>query len=147
MHVLNFDRFGIGSARFCLPLGFPCFNGSDLQQSVVSSIRIFLPLEMPHTSDSDLQQPSEEGTPDENAKNALMDVKEEEAILATTKAFNGEDVPTPKKRRRISKGGKASAPPKKKKCSAKKTTKKATKEVVDLDGGSSSKEEGYAPTE
>jgi hypothetical protein len=55
------------------------------------------------------------GTVSEIARNALMDVKEEEAILARARALNGEDVPTSKKRRRPSKGGKASAPPKKKK--------------------------------
>jgi hypothetical protein len=87
----------------------------------------------------------QEGTPSENAKNALMGVKEEEAILVVARALNGENVPTSKKRGRPSKGGKASAPPKKKKCSTKKTTKKATKEVVDLDGGSSSEGEGFAP--
>jgi hypothetical protein len=97
------------------------------------------------SSNSDLLQSGEEGTPSENARNALMDVKEEEAILAAARALNGEDVPTSKKRGRPSKGGKASAPPKKKKCSTKKTTKKATKEVVDLDGGSSSEGEGSAP--
>jgi hypothetical protein len=90
------------------------------------------------SSNSDLLQSGEEGTPSENAKNALMDVKEEEAILAAARAFNGKDVPATRKRGRPSKVGKTSAPPKKKKCS----TKKTTKEVVDLDGGSSSEGEG-----
>jgi hypothetical protein len=123
-----------------LPLRLPCLSGSDLHHSIASSARFFSPLEMLGSSDSDLQHSSEEGTSSENAKNALMDVKEEEAILIATRALNGEDVPIPP-----SKGGKASAPPKKKKCSTKKTTKKATKEVVDLDGGSSSEGEGFAP--
>jgi hypothetical protein len=33
MHVLNFERFGVGSVRFFLPLRSPCFSGSDLQPS------------------------------------------------------------------------------------------------------------------
>jgi hypothetical protein len=99
---------------------------------------------MPRSSDSDLQQSGEEGTPSENARNALIDVKEEEAIIVATRALNGEDVPTSKKRGRPSKDGKASVPTKKKKYSTKKTTKKAAKEVVDLDGRSSSEGEGSA---
>jgi hypothetical protein len=75
----------------------------------------FPPLGMPCSSDSNLLQSGEEGTPSKNAKNALMDVKEEEAIIAVARALNGEDVPTSKKRGRPSKGGKASVPPKKKK--------------------------------
>jgi hypothetical protein len=99
---------------------------------------------MPCSSDSNLLQSGEEGTPSKNAKNALMDVKEEEAIIAVARALNGEDVPTSKKRGRPSKGGKIGAPAKKKKCSTKKTTKKAEKGVVDLDGGSSSEGEESA---
>jgi hypothetical protein len=60
-----------------------------LYQSIASSARFFSPLGMPHSSDSDLQQSGEEGTPSENEKNALMDVKEEEAILTTARALNG----------------------------------------------------------
>jgi hypothetical protein len=77
----------------------------------------FLPLGMPHFSNLDLQQFSEEETSNENARNALIDANEEEAIRDTTKALNDEDAPTP------SKGGNASTPPKMKKCSAKKRTK------------------------
>jgi hypothetical protein len=139
MHVSSSDRFGAGSARFFSPLGLPSLSGSHLHQFVASSARFFSPLGMPHSSDSDLQQSGEEGTLSENA---LMDVKEEEAVLAATRVLNSEDVPTSKKRGRPSKGGKASALPKKKKGSIKKTPKKATKEVVDSDGGSSSEEEG-----
>jgi hypothetical protein len=62
---------------------------------------------MPCSSDSDLQQSNEGGTPSKNAKNALMDVKEEEAILAAAKALNGVVVLIPKKRERSSKGEKA----------------------------------------
>ena len=54
------------------------------------------------------------------------------------------DVPTSKKEGQPSKRGKASALPKKKKTSSKMLPKKATKEVVDLDGGSSSEGEGSA---
>jgi hypothetical protein len=115
MHVSSSDRFGAGSGRFFLPLGLPSLSGPDLHQSVVSSARFFSPLGMPRSSDSDLQQSGEEGTTSETARNALMDVKEEEAILAGTRALNGEDVPTSKKRGWPSKGGKTSAPPKKKK--------------------------------
>jgi hypothetical protein len=116
-------------------------SGSDLHQSVASSARFFLPLGMPRCSDSDLQQSSEEGTSSENARNALMDVKEEEAILPTARVLNGEDVSTSKKGGWPSKGGKTSAPPKKKKCSTNETIKKAAKEVVDLDGDLSSEGE------
>jgi hypothetical protein len=94
-----------------------------------------LPLRTPCSSDSDLQQSSEEGILSENTKNTLMSVKEEEAILATANALSGEDLPTSKRRGWPSKGGKASVP-----------LKKATKEVVDLDGGSSLEGEGFAPT-
>ena len=66
---------------FVLPLGMPRYNGSDLQPS------------------------SEEVTLSEIARIVLMGVKEK-AILATAKALNGEDIPTPKKRGRPSKGGK-----------------------------------------
>ena len=90
---------------------------------------------MPRSSDLDLLQSSEEGTPSENTKNALMGVKEEEAILATAKALNGEDLPTLKRRGWPSKGRKASIP-----------LKKATKEVVGLDGCSSLEGEGCVPT-
>jgi hypothetical protein len=89
MHVSNSDRFGAGSARFFLPLGLSGLSGSDLYQFIASSARFFSPLGMPHSSDSDLQQSGEEGTPSENEKNALMDVKEEEAILTTARALNG----------------------------------------------------------
>jgi hypothetical protein len=56
MHVSNFDRFGAGGPRYFMPLGMPRCNGSDLQPS------------------------SEEMTPSSNAKNFLMDVKEEEEV-------------------------------------------------------------------
>jgi len=69
-------------------------------------------------------------------KNALMDVKEEEAIFVAVKALNGEDVPTPKKRGQPLKRGKMSVPPTKKK--SQKTTKKVAKKVVDLGRHSSS---------
>ena len=140
MHVSNFDRFGTRGAGIFSPLRLPGLSGSNLRQSIGSSAGIFLPLQMPRNSGLDLQQSSEEVTPNENAKNALMDVKEEEAIFAAAKALTGEDVPTSKKRGRPSKGGKTSAPPTKKK--SQKTTKKAAKEVVDLGGDSSSEEEG-----
>ena len=100
MHVSGSARFGDGSARF------------------------FSSLRMPRSSDSDLQQSSKEGIASENAKNALMDVKEEEEILDAARAFNGEDVPPSKKRGRPSKGRKASALPKKQKSSAKKAARK-----------------------
>jgi hypothetical protein len=132
MHVSNSHRFG-SSAKFLLPLGLPCLSGSDLYQSVASSARFFSPFGIPRSSNSDLQQSCEERTPSENARNASMDVKEEEAVLAAARALNGEDVPISKKKGRPSRGGKTSAPPKKKKGSAKKTPKKAAKEVVDLD--------------
>jgi hypothetical protein len=74
-----------------------------------------------------LQQFGEEGTPSENSRNVLMDVKEEHAILAATRALNNEDEPTPKKRGRPSKGGKASALPMRKKSSTKKTKKEGNK--------------------
>ena len=76
MHVSNFDHFGAGSLRYFMPLGMPPCNDSDLQPS------------------------SEEMTPSSNARNFLMDVKEEEAIQAATKALNGEDVSAVKKRGR-----------------------------------------------
>jgi hypothetical protein len=142
MHVSSSDQFGAGNSRFFLPLELPSLSGPNLHQSVASSARFFLSLGMPRSSDSNLQQSDEEGTTSENARNALMDVKEEEAILAVARTLNGEDVPTSKKKGRPSKEGKASAPPKKKKCSTKKTIKKAAKEIVDLDGGSSSKLRG-----
>ena len=114
MHVSNFDRFGTGSPRYFMPLGMPPCNGSDLQPS------------------------SEEVTPSSNARNYLMDMKEEEAIRAAVKALNGEDVPVVKKRGRPPKGGKTNAPAKKKKMEI--TTKKATKEVVNLAGSDSEEE-------
>jgi hypothetical protein len=52
MHVSSFEHFGTGSARIFLPLGIPHCSGSDLQPS------------------------SEEVTPSENVRNALMDVDE-----------------------------------------------------------------------
>jgi hypothetical protein len=141
MHVSNSHRFG-SSAKFLLPLGLPCLSGSDLYQSVASSARFFSPFGIPRSSNSDLQQSCEERTPSENARNASMDVKEEEAVLAAARALNGEDVLTPKKRGWPSKRGKTSVPPKKKKCSA----NKAATKVVDLDGDSSSEGEGSTPT-
>ena len=72
----------------------PCLSGLDWYQFVASSARFFLALGTPCSSGSNLQQLGEEKTPNKNAKNALMDVKEKEAILATAKALNGEDVPT-----------------------------------------------------
>jgi hypothetical protein len=142
MLVSNYDWFSAGSARFFSPLGLSCLSGLDLHQFVASSIIFFWPLGMPRSSDSNFQQSCEGGTPSENAKNALMDVKEEEAILTAARALNGEDVLTPKKRGWPSKRGKTSVPPKKKKCSA----NKAATKVVDLDGDSSSEGEGSTPT-
>jgi hypothetical protein len=75
MHVSNYDQFGAGL------LELPCLSGSNLHQFVASSARLFLPLGMPRSSDSDLQQLCEEGTPSENVRNTLRDVKEEEAII------------------------------------------------------------------
>lgn len=89
IYISNFEHFGIGSARFFLPLGMPHYSGSDLQ-----------PL-------------SEEVTPSENVRNALIYVKEEKTIFAIAKALNGEDVPTPKKRGQPLKRGKINTPTKK----------------------------------
>jgi hypothetical protein len=112
---------------------------------VLVVLEFVLPLGMTRFSDSDLQQSSEEGSPSEKYKE-YFNGYEEEAILATSRVLNGEDVPSPKKRGRPSKGGESTIPPKKKKYSTKKTTKKAAKEVVDLDGGSSLEGEGSVPT-
>jgi hypothetical protein len=88
MHVSSSDRFGAGSSRFFSPLRLPSLSSPDLHQFVASSARFFSPLGMLRSSDSDLQQLGEEGTTSKNARNALMDVKEEEAILAAARALN-----------------------------------------------------------
>ena len=65
LRVSNFEHFGAGSARI-----------------------FFLPLGMPHCSGLILQLSSEEMTLSENARNVLMDMKEEEeeeAILVAAK--------------------------------------------------------------
>ena len=73
MHVSNFEHLGVDNARFFVPLGITHCSGTNLQLS------------------------SEEVIPSKNARNALMVANEEEAIIATAKALNGEDGPTSKK--------------------------------------------------
>ena len=84
----------------------PQMNISNFEHFGASNVRFFLPFEILHYSVSDLQPSSEEVIPSVNAKNTLMNAKEEEAIIVPAKALNGEDVFTLKKKERPSKGAK-----------------------------------------